>query len=327
MTRCSCIRLTASAASARGPMQRRIRVHHVAHRGGVQVDAAIERAAQVAVGEHAEQALVRASTTAVSPRPLRAHLDQALRQRRIGTHARQLVAARASRRRRAAAACGRARRPGCERAKSSAVKPRASSSAMASASPIASVAVVLAVGARFSGQASSATLTSRCTAASRASVEAGLPVIAITGVSRRAQMRQQATAAPRSRRSWRCAITTSPRATMPEVAVAGLGGMQEEGGRAGARQRGGDLAADVARTCPARSRPRGPWRRGTAGRPRTKVASTRSAEPLDRAGLDRQCAAAGCDQRGGVGSRRAHVSVEHSLNWRHASLPEIGLHP
>ena len=33
---------------------------------------------------------------------------------------------------------------------------------------------------------------------------------------------------------------------MPDVAVAGLAGMHEEGGRAGAGQRGGDLAADVA---------------------------------------------------------------------------------
>ena len=70
---------------------------------------------------------------------------------------------------------------GCERAKSSAVKPRASSSAMASASPITSVAVVLEVGARFSGQASTGTLTSRCTSAMRASEEFGLPLIATSG--------------------------------------------------------------------------------------------------------------------------------------------------
>ena len=51
--------------------------------------------------------------------------------------------------------------PGWERAKSSSVKPRASSTAMASASPMASAAVVLAVGARLSGQASCATRASR----------------------------------------------------------------------------------------------------------------------------------------------------------------------
>jgi hypothetical protein len=63
------------------------------------------------------------------------------------------------------------------RQKSSAVNPRASSSATASASPIASAAVVLLVGARSSGQASAGTLTSRCTSPSRASVEPGRPVI------------------------------------------------------------------------------------------------------------------------------------------------------
>ena len=85
--------------------------------------------------------------------------------------------------------CSSSRRPsappGCERAKSASVNPRCLRSATASASPIASVAVVLAVGARLSGQASAGTLTSRCTSASRASVEAGLPVIAM----RRASMR------------------------------------------------------------------------------------------------------------------------------------------
>ena len=69
---------------------------------------------------------------------------------------------------------------GCERAKSSAVKPRASSSATASASPMASEAVVEEVGARCSGQASAGTLTSRCTLASRARVECARPVMAIT---------------------------------------------------------------------------------------------------------------------------------------------------
>ena len=69
--------------------------------------------------------------------------------------------------------------PGCERAKSSAAKPRASSRATASASPSASAAVVLAVGARFSGQASSATAASRWASAWRASGESDLPVIAI----------------------------------------------------------------------------------------------------------------------------------------------------
>ena len=51
--------------------------------------------------------------------------------------------------------------PGCDSAKSSAVKPRACSSATASASPMTSVAVVLVVGASPNGQASCGTLTHR----------------------------------------------------------------------------------------------------------------------------------------------------------------------
>ena len=46
---------------------------------------------------------------------------------------------------------------------------------------MASVAVVLAVGARLRGQASSATLTSRCALAERARFDLGLPVTAING--------------------------------------------------------------------------------------------------------------------------------------------------
>ena len=50
---------------------------------------------------------------------------------------------------------------------------------------MASIAVVLAVGARLSGQASSATLMSRCATAALASVDAGLPVMASSGTPRR----------------------------------------------------------------------------------------------------------------------------------------------
>ena len=51
--------------------------------------------------------------------------------------------------------------PGCENAKSSAVKPRASKRAIERASPITSVTVVLVVGARFNGHASDDTEISR----------------------------------------------------------------------------------------------------------------------------------------------------------------------
>ena len=66
--------------------------------------------------------------------------------------------------------------PGCESAKSSAVKPRVSSNATAIASPITKVAVVLAVGARPNGHASWLTLMHTCTSDSLAMVESGLPV-------------------------------------------------------------------------------------------------------------------------------------------------------
>ena len=71
--------------------------------------------------------------------------------------------------------------PGCERAKSSSLKPRASSRATANASPSASCAVVLAVGARLSGQASCATLLSSVTCACRASADCRPPVMATSG--------------------------------------------------------------------------------------------------------------------------------------------------
>ena len=75
--------------------------------------------------------------------------------------------------------------PGCERAKSSALKPRASSSATASASPMASWAVVLAVGARLCGQASFSTEASSTTSAWRPRVDCGRPVSATRGTPMR----------------------------------------------------------------------------------------------------------------------------------------------
>ena len=71
--------------------------------------------------------------------------------------------------------------PGCERAKSSGLNPRASSKATANASPIAICAVVLAVGARLSGQASLSTPQSITTSAWFANVDCKPPVIAING--------------------------------------------------------------------------------------------------------------------------------------------------
>ena len=75
---------------------------------------------------------------------------------------------------------------GCSDANSSSPKPLRTRSVIASASPMARAAVVLAVGTRFIGQASLATEQSRMTSAARASVDAGLPVSAIS----RAPMRR-----------------------------------------------------------------------------------------------------------------------------------------
>ena len=146
--------------------------------------------------------------------------------------------------------CSSSRRPrlppGCERAKSSSVKPRASSSATASASPIASAAVVLAVGARLSGQASAGTLTSRCTVASRASVEAA---VAGQRDQRHAEALDHAagwSAVPSVSPEFDSASTTSPRVIMPMSPWLASAGCRKNDGRAGAGERGGDLAADVA---------------------------------------------------------------------------------
>ena len=72
--------------------------------------------------------------------------------------------------------------PGWNCAKSCGRKWRFSISAMASASPIARVAVVLLVGARFSGQASFSTLTFRWQVEYLANSDCGLPLMPIIGI-------------------------------------------------------------------------------------------------------------------------------------------------
>ena len=71
--------------------------------------------------------------------------------------------------------------PGCDRAKSSGLNPRVSKRATANASPNAICAVVLAVGAKLSGQASLSTPQSNTKSAWFASVDCKPPVIAIKG--------------------------------------------------------------------------------------------------------------------------------------------------
>ena len=103
---------------------------------------------------------------------------------------------------------------------------------------------MLAVGARLSGQASAGTLTSRCTSASRASVEAGI-------AGHRDEARVHALEERQDRQELRRLARVGNREhdvalrDHAQVAVAGLGGVQEECGRAGAGERRGDLAADV----------------------------------------------------------------------------------
>ena len=75
--------------------------------------------------------------------------------------------------------------PGWKLANSSAVKPRPSSSAMASASPIAACISDEVVGARLCGQASRAFGSSSTMRAAAPSEEAALEVTAIIGIAKR----------------------------------------------------------------------------------------------------------------------------------------------
>src|SRR6266487_4218525 len=122
--------------------------------------------------------------------------------------------------------------PGWRLAKSSCRNPFSTSSVIASASPIASAAVVLAVGTRFMGHASSVTLQSSATSAACARVEAGPP-------NRFEQAEQLVGLAAVRQRNHH--IVAPNRA---EVSVHRLGGMQEERRCAGAGERRGDLLAD-----------------------------------------------------------------------------------
>ena len=85
---------------------------------------------------------------------------------------------------------------------------------MATASPMARAAVVLVVGARFMGQASSGTLMSRTISLCRASVERGLPVMSTMGTPMRLSGGRMASISSVSP-ELESATTTSPRATMP----------------------------------------------------------------------------------------------------------------
>ena len=176
--------------------------------------------------------------------PLAGHLVNDVRHRRVATR-------RAGRRRRRASALRRAsgvrpsRPPGCRSAKCSASEALALRQRHASASPSASAAVVLAVGARFIGHASSATWQLSVTSDAWPSVDCGCPVSAISRAPiRRIGFEQPdqflGLAAVRQRDDDVVGLDDA------EIAVHGLGRVQEDRRRARARQRRRDLARDDA---------------------------------------------------------------------------------
>ena len=135
--------------------------------------------------------------------------------------------------------------PGCERAKSSSRKPRASSSATASASPSAICAVVLAVGARLSGHASWSTALETTMSAWRPRLLSTWPVIAISVDAEALDRRHDggdlvALARVGDRED---DVAGGHHA---EIAVARFAGVDEERRRPRRGQRRRDLAADVA---------------------------------------------------------------------------------
>ena len=135
--------------------------------------------------------------------------------------------------------------PGWKLANSSAVKPRLSSSAIASASPIAACIKEEVVGARLCGQASRAFGSSSTIRAASPSEEPALEVTAIIGMREAAGIVDQVLhlrllAGPGQRDD------DVVRRDHAEIAVAGFGGVDEEGRRAGRGQRRGDLARDMA---------------------------------------------------------------------------------
>ena len=140
---------------------------------------------------------------------------------------------------------------------------------------MASAAVVLVVGARFRGQASAGTLTSRWTRPSRASVEAGFPVIETSGTPMRrmsGRMVRISAVSPEFDR----ASTASSRVIMPRSPwLASAGCRKNDGVPVLAR-----VAAILPATCPdlpmpvTTTRPRQPMSRRQAA---TNDASSRPA--------------------------------------------------
>ena len=177
--------------------------------------------------------------------------------------------------------------------------------------------MVLAVGARFIGQASSSTPQSSATSAACASVERG---VAGHGDQTCAQplerFEQRATSSSVSP-EYDSASTHVVGLDHAEIAVHGLGGMQEERGRAGAGERGRDLAADDAGLAHAGDDHPAAARRGAAAPPgRSARRADRRAPRMAAASVSRTCressAADGAtrDGRSSRPSRRAGRSAD-----------------
>ena len=94
---------------------------------------------------------------------------------------------------------------------------------------MARVAVVLAVGARFSGQASSGTPTSSVTLAARPSVESVLPLITMSGTARRFRCGSSSTSSGVSP-ELDSASTASPRVIMPRSPCPASAGCRKKAG-------------------------------------------------------------------------------------------------
>ena len=133
-------------ASRSGPMVRGW-VHELVNGGVLQVDALFEGAAQIAVGEDAADGAVGPMMTTM-PRPPRDIGRMPSEQYSGGPTGGNRVAARMTSRTWVTGGRGA---PGCERAKSSGPKPRASRSATAGASPGPSAAVVAGCGGQVVG--------------------------------------------------------------------------------------------------------------------------------------------------------------------------------
>ncbi len=135
---------------------------------------------------------------------------------------------------------------GCERAKSSELKPRASSRATARASPSARLAVVLEVGARPSGQASSGTLTSRCTSENCGQARLRLAGHADDDIALALEHRHDHQLISSDSPELDSASTTSASVIMPRSPWLASPGCTKKAGVPVEAKRGGDLVGDVA---------------------------------------------------------------------------------